>query len=245
MCFFILNILRQNAALLPSAGEEIDDTGNGVSVGRKAVAEDKAKKSHFKIDAKQPAEADSKDNAVKKGKDHAELGVADTLNKGAASAHDSEGREHPQDGSNKLARHFMNQRIVGKEHKQLFAEGYIKDHKHRSKDDGEHAGVPNHLLGTVGLGGADVLADHRHGGVLDALRDLIDNIVDTDANAKGCRGNHANIIDHGIDHQHRQIDAAHLDGHRRAEACDHADILGARDKALLFEVKAKHLALAE
>ena len=52
---------------------------------------------------------------------------------------------------------------------------------------------------------------------------------------------HANLVDHGVDKQHGQIDAAGLDGHGGTQGQDHTGIVLVDPEAFLFEIKTKGL----
>ena len=79
--FAFLHPFCQRAAAAPDARAEIDQTGDGIAIGRKAVAKHEAEKTHIQQDTEQIAEADAKRHAVKDRQHHAKLGAADALNK--------------------------------------------------------------------------------------------------------------------------------------------------------------------
>ena len=137
----------------------------------------------------------------------------------------------------------MHRRIVGEHHEELLTEKQIEQNEDRRKEKRVGPGEINHLLCSLLLTGTNVLADHRHCSVLDALRNLIDDIVDTHADAEGRRGHHADVVDHRVHEEHRQIDKARLDRHRCAETGDHTDILLVWDEIFEAEVEAESVSL--
>ena len=171
--------------------------------------------------------------------------MADALNEGAASPHDGKGGEHPKDRTDEGSRHFMDQGVVGEEHEHLLSEADVEDHTEQGKDSRQDPGVVHHLLGSLLLPCPDVLTDHGHGGVLDALGYFIDDIVDAHTHAKGCRRHHSCAIDHGIDEEHGHVDKARLDRHRRPQGGDHAHVFAIEGEAFLLEIEAEGFSVAE
>ena len=53
------------------SGQEVEHTGNGVSVGCQTIAQHKAVKAPAQKDAKKPAQANAQHHAVQNGKHHA------------------------------------------------------------------------------------------------------------------------------------------------------------------------------
>ena len=184
---------------MPSACKEIDHTRDGVAVGGEAVAQNKAVEAKAHGDAEQPAESDTKHDTVQHRQHHGELCVTDALDEGAATAHDGKSGEHPKDRCDEGAGHFMHSGVVGEEHEELLAESDIQPHEKQSQDNRKAPRPINGLLGTVFLSRRNVLADHGHGGILNALRDLVDDVVDAYTHAKRRRGNHPHLVDEGID----------------------------------------------
>ena len=169
--------------------------------------------------------------------------MTDALDEGAATAHDGKSGEHPKDRCDEGAGHFMHSGVVGEEHEELLAESDIQTHEKQSQDDRKAPCPVNGLLGTVFLSRRNVLADHGHGGILNALGDFVDDVVDAYTHAKRRGGNHPHLVDEGIDEQHGDVDKARLHSHGCAEACNHADVVAVGDKALFFKVKTECLAL--
>ena len=141
------------------------------------------------------------------------------------SPHDSKGREHPKDGGNEGGGHFMNGGIVGKDLEEVFADRQIQCQADHRKDARKDPRPIDDFFTAPVLPRADILGDHRHGGVLDAHTDLIDHIVDLHADAEGGGGNDADIVDQGVDEQDGKVDTARLDRHRRTEAEDHLGVV--------------------
>ena len=78
-------------------------------------------------------------------------------------------------------------RIVREYHKELLAEHYVQHYAYRGKCKREYPRPMHDLLCSFLLSRADVLAYHRHRGILNALRYLIDYIVYTNSDTEGCR----------------------------------------------------------
>ena len=96
------HFISESFSLFPFPRKEIDHRRDGVAVGGETVAEDEAVEAPTEKDSEKPAETDTENNAVKNGKYHTKTGVADTLNESAASSHHGEGREHPEDCTDKF-----------------------------------------------------------------------------------------------------------------------------------------------
>ena len=139
----------------------------------------------------------------------------------------------------------MDLRIVGEQHEHILAEAKVQCHKEQGEDGGDDPRPIDHLLGSLLLPRSDVLADHGHGGVLDPLGDLIDDVVDAHAHAKGRRRHHACAVDHGIDEEHGQIDKSRLDCHGGSQSGDHFGVSAVDDQTFLSEFKAECLPMAE
>ena len=160
------------------------------------------------------------------------------------AAHNGERGEHPHDRRNEGARQLVNGWIVGEEHKQLLTEEDVGQHKDDGEDGGENPRPMYYLLTAAVFSCRNILADHRHCRVLDALGDLVDDIVNLHAYAEGGRCHHADVVDHRVDVEHRQIDAARLDGHRCAEAEDHPHVPTLGTETGKLEVKAEGFPVA-
>ena len=139
----------------------------------------------------------------------------------------------------------MNQGIVREDHKEVFSKRYVQQHKEDRQGRRVDPRNVNHPLCTLRLRGTDVLADHRNGGILYPLRDLVYNVIDPDPDAKGCRGHNADLVDHRVDDKHGKIDAAGLNCHRRTEPGDHANVFPFWGKALYLKIKAEEVLFAE
>ena len=110
----------------------------------------------------------------------------------------------------------MNRRIFVKSLEQLLAKQKIGGNGDHSKDSGVNPGTMYSFLRPFSLTCRDILADHRYCGILDAYGNLIDNIIDSQTHTEGCGSYHINAVDHRIDKEHGDVDAACLNGHRRA-----------------------------
>ena len=233
------NIIRQYPALLPNAGEEVNHTGDGIAVGGEAVAQHKAIEAPAQRNAEEPAKSDAQHHAIQQRQRHAQLRVADALNEGTTAPHEGQRGEHPQDCPNEGTRHLVNCWVIGEDVEQSFTEQQVGRNADSGQSKGEHPRPVNGLDGSPLLPRRDVLANHRQGGILDALRNLVDNIVDADTHAKGRRGHHAHIVDHGVDIQHGEVDKARLDCHGRTQRQNHLRVAHLGLKALPCKVKAK------
>ena len=168
-----------------------------------------------------------------------------TLDKRAAAAHDGKCREHPKNRADKLARHGVHGGIIGvKQHEELLAKQDIHDHEEHRHGKRIHPRPMHHLLCALLVARADVLADHGHGGILNALRDLVDNVVNAHAHTERRAFHNAEIIDLRVDHDHGKIDKARLDCHGHALLGDHAHVFEIGNKILLCKIKAERLSFA-
>ena len=133
----------------------------------------------------------------------------------------------------------MNKRVIREHHKELFAEAYVEYHKEHGKYTGIDPRPVNRLLCALLLTRRDILADDRHSRVLNALRDLVDNIVDLNARAEGSRLNNTDIVYKRIYEKHRKVEASHLDRHGCTERHDHTDVLFLHTEAFALEIEAE------
>ena len=240
-----LQILGKHAALFPLARQKVEQAGERVAVGGKSVAKHKAVKAHVQRNAKQPAQSNAQHHAVQQRQHHAKPCVSNALDKCTAAAHHGKGRDHPKDGGNKGVGHGMHQGVVRKEHKHLLAKANVQKHKDYREHGRKDPRVVHHLLGTLLLARANVLADHRHGGILDALRDLVDNVVNAHAHAKGGGFDQSHAVDHRVDKQHGEVDAPRLNCHGGAKSGNHPYVFFTWNKAFLLKIKSKLLLVAE
>ena len=119
------NIIRQYPALFPNAGEEVNHTGDGVAVGGEAIAQHEAVEAPPQRNAEEPAKTDAQHHAVQQRQCHAQIRIADALDKRTATPHKGKGREHPEDGPDKFTGHLVNCRVIGEDTQQCFAEQQI------------------------------------------------------------------------------------------------------------------------
>lgn len=220
----VLNIIRQDPALLPNAGEEVDHTGDGIAVGGEAISQHKTVETPTQRNTEEPAKANAQHHAVQQRQCHTQLRIADTLDEGATAPHEGQCGEHPQDCFNKHAGHLVNCGVVGEDAEQFLTEQQIGRHTDDRQGQREHPRPVDGLYGSSLLPRRNILADHWQGGILDALRDLVDDVVDADTHAEGRRGHHAHIVDHGVDIQHGEVDAARLNGHGRTQRQNHLGV---------------------
>ena len=133
----------------------------------------------------------------------------------------------------------MDRRVIGEDAEQCLAKQQIGGNADSGQGKREDPRPVDGVDGPLLLPRRDILADHGQGGVLDALRDLVDNVIDADAHAEGRRGHHADIVDEGVDVQHREVDKARLDGHGGTQREDHLGIAHLRLEVLLCKVEAE------
>ena len=81
--------------------------------------------------------------------------------------------------------------------------------------------------------------------MLDALRNLIDDIVDAHTDTEGCRCNDADGVDECVDIHHRQVDASGLDRHRGTEIGNHFDVMAVGTETLGTEIKTEGFLVAD
>ena len=218
------NIICQYPALFPNAGEEVDHTGNSIAVGGESVAKHKAVEIPAQHDAEKPAEANTQHHAVQKRQCHSQLRMADALDECAAAPHKRKGGEYPKHSPDKLTGHLVNCRVIREDAEQCFAEQQIGSNADSGQGKGEHPRPVDGLDGTLLLPRRNILADHGQGGILDALRDLVDDIVDADTHTKSGGSHHADIVDEGVDIQHGEVNKARLDGHGGTQGENHLGI---------------------
>ena len=233
------NIIRQYPALFPNAGEEVNHTGDGIAVGGEAVAQHEAIEAPAQRNAEEPAEANTQHHTVQQRQCHTQLRIADALDKGTTATHEGQRREHPQDRLNEGTGHLVNCGIIGENAEQSFTEQQVGRNADSGQSEGEHPRPVDGLDGSLLLPRRNVLADNGQGGILDALRNLVDDVVDADAHAKGRRGHHAHIVDHGVDIQHGEIDKARLDRHGRTQRQNHLRVAHLGLEALPCKVEAE------
>ena len=135
-------------------------------------------------------------------------------------------------------------RIVGEQHEHLFSKYDISSYGHRRHNQGVDPCPVYHLHSPFLLLGGNILADHGQCGELDALRDLIDDIVDAHADTEGGGGNNTNIIDKRADIEHGNIDTAGLNGHGSTLGQNHFGVMLADPQAFWTETKTKGFFMA-
>ena len=133
----------------------------------------------------------------------------------------------------------MNCGVIGEDAEQRFTEQQVGRNADSGQSEGEHPRPVDGLDGSPLLSRRNVLADDGQGGILDALRDLVDDVVNTDAHAKGRRGHHAHVVDHSVDIQHREVDKARLNRHGRTQRQNHLRVAHLGLKALPCKVEAE------
>jgi len=215
------NIVCKDLPFFPLARQEVNETRNGAAVRCQRITQHKTEEAEVEGNAQQPTKANTQDHAVEERQNHTQLCVADALDKGAAAAHDRQRREQPKDRHDKCAGHFKNKGVIRKQHKQLLAKKHISCHEEHGQNSGVQPCEFHHLHSAFFLPCSNILTDHGHGRILYAHGYLIDNVVDANACAKGSRGNDADAVDHGIDKQHGNIDAAGLDSHWGTQGGNH------------------------
>ena len=233
------NIIRQYPALFPNAGEEVNHTGDSIAIGGEAVAQHEAIEAPAQRNTEEPAETDAQHHTVQQCQCHTQLRIADALDESTTATHEGQRGEHPQDRLNEHTGHLMNCRVIGENAEQCFTEQQVGRNADSGQSKGEHPRPVNGLDGSPLLPRRDVLANHRQGGILDALRNLVDDVIDTDAHAKGRRGHHAHIVDHGVDIQHGEVDKARLNRHGRTQRKNHLRVAHFGLKALPCKVEAE------
>lgn len=233
------NIIRQYPALFPNAGEEVDHTGDGIAVGGEAIAQHEAIEAPPQHNAEEPAETDTQYHAVQQRQRHAQLRIADALDEGTTAPHEGQRGEHPQDRLNKHAGHLVNCGVIGEDAEQLLAEQQICRHTDNRQGQGKHPRPVDGLDGSLLLPRRNILADDGQGGILNTLRNLVNNVVDANAHAEGRRGHHAHVVDHGVDIQHGEVDKARLDRHGRTQRQDHLGVARLGLEALTGKVEAE------
>ena len=196
---YISNIICQYPALFPNAGEEVNHTGDGIAVGGEAIAQHEAVEAPAQRNAKEPAEADAQHHAVQQRQCHTQLRITDALDEGTTATHEGQRGEHPQDRLNEHTRHLVNCGVIGEDAEQSFTEQQVGRNADSGQSEGKYPCPVDGLDGSPLLPRRAVLADHGQGGILDALRNLVDDVIDADAHTKGSGSNYADIVDHGID----------------------------------------------
>ena len=131
----------------------------------------------------------------------------------------------------------MNCGVIGKDAEQRFTEQQVGRNANSGQSEGEHPCPVDGLDGSPLLPRRNILADDGQGGILDALRNLVDDVVDADAHAEGRRGHYAHIVDHGVDIQHGEVDKARLNRHGRTQGQDHLGVAHLGLKALPRKVE--------
>ena len=133
----------------------------------------------------------------------------------------------------------MNCGVIGENAEQRFTEQQVGRNADDRQSQGENPSPIDGLDGSSLLPRRDVLANHGQGGILDALRNLVDDVVNADAHTEGRRGHHAHVVDHGVDIQHGEIDKARLNRHRRTQRKNHLRVAHLGLKALPRKVEAE------
>lgn len=238
-CYLVSNIIRQYPALLPNAREEIDHTGDGIAVGGEAIAQHEAIEAPAQRNTEKPAESETQHHAVQQRQCHAQLRIADALDEGTTATHEGQRGEHPQNRLNEHTGHLVNRRVIGEDAEQSFTKQQVGRNADGGQSKGEYPRPVDGLDGSPLLPRRNVLADDGQGGILDALRNLVDDVIDTDAHAEGRRGHYAHVVDHGVDIQHGEVDKARLNRHGRTQRQDHLGIAHLGLEALPRKVEAE------